>query len=300
MQSGSPYNINRTPPQLGNPGSNVPFIARDLAAQGFRARLGGGLGTARAGLRAGAAAVGRRAAAMSTTARVVLVVIIVFVIACIIGVVFLVNALNKPQVEETTPEGTTPEPEADAVVDPPSLAQQQQQPEQAAEEQPVKNEQVQQQVPTSNRGGVFDKTQQQVISVKPVATESKQVGVEVKTAASGDSAAAKKLKQEQHDEIKADNVAAFQAEVKKANNPYNIYKGRMCFGDAYDVKIDLGNASIDGCKSRCTSLAAGCDGFTFNLRQNRCWLWKNKKFTNANTCKGDGKYQVFAKKVKSM
>ena len=30
MSSGSPYNINRTPPQLGNLGSNVPFIARDL------------------------------------------------------------------------------------------------------------------------------------------------------------------------------------------------------------------------------------------------------------------------------
>lgn len=83
-----------------------------------------------------------------------------------------------------------------------------------------------------------------------------------------------------------------------AEQPTNIYtrfRGKNCYGPDYDVKVDVGDVTLQECKDRCTDLKADCTGFVMNMNTDRCWLFKNDNFVNADACRGDGKYHTFAK-----
>ena len=100
----------------------------------------------------------------------------------------------------------------------------------------------------------------------------------------------------QINEIKAKNQYTLKQEISNKANTYKIFKGKNCFGPDYAVQVDMGNATLEGCKQRCTGMKENCTGFVMNMNQNRCFMFKNDKFVNANACRGDGKYQTFAKK----
>lgn len=90
--------------------------------------------------------------------------------------------------------------------------------------------------------------------------------------------------------VKADQL------VEEVSN-YTMFRGKNCYGPDYDVKVDIGDVTLQDCKDRCTNMKADCTGFVMNMNTDRCWLFKNDNFVNADACRGGGsKYYTFAKK----